>query len=67
MRETHTYAVPDLSCAHCERTVSTELRRVSGVVEVTVDLDTKRVGVTGEGLDDTTLRAAIEAAGYEAA
>jgi copper chaperone CopZ len=31
-----------------------------------VDLVTKLVTVTGEGLDDQALRAAIEEAGYEA-
>ena len=34
---------------------------------VEVDVDTKLVTVTGEGLDDRALRAAIEEAGYEAA
>jgi copper chaperone CopZ len=66
MTETRVYTVPDLSCAHCERAVSTELKAVPGVAEVTVELETKRVTVSGEDLHDTTLRAAIEAAGYEA-
>jgi copper chaperone CopZ len=40
---------------------------VAGVTGVDVDLGTKVVKVTGEGLDDVALRAAIEEAGYEAA
>jgi copper chaperone CopZ len=62
-----TYRVPGMSCAHCERAVSEELSAVAGVESVTVDLDSKLVVVRGRGLDDATLRAAIEEAGYEAA
>ncbi len=67
MSETLTYTVSDMSCDHCKRAVSTELREVAGVKEVDVDLDSKRVVVTGERLDDAALRAAIAQAGYEAA
>jgi len=65
--ETITYTVPDMSCAHCEASVSKELSAVSGVESVDVDLASKLVTVDGAGLDDARLRAAIEAAGYEAA
>ena len=61
------YTVPDMSCGHCTRAVSIELASVAGVREVDVDLDTKRVVVRGEALDDASLRAAIVEAGYEAA
>jgi len=39
---------------------------VEGVESVDIDLDTERVTVTGEGLDDADLRRAISDAGYEA-
>jgi copper chaperone len=61
-----TYLVPDMSCSHCEHAVSQELSGVAGVGSVRVDLETKEVVVSGENLDDATLRAAIEEAGYEA-
>ena len=61
-----TYAIPEMSCEHCERAVSSELLAVAGVEEVKVDLETKLVVVRGEGLDDTRLRSAIDDAGYEA-
>ena len=61
-----TYSVPGMSCAHCERAVTTELKSVAGVTDVRVDLATKVVTVDGEALDDSTLRAAIADAGYEA-
>lgn len=62
-----TYSVPGMHCAHCERAVSDELSAVAGVESVSVDLETKRVVVSGGALDDAALRAAIEEAGYEAA
>lgn len=62
-----TYTVPDMSCGHCEQAVSSGLAQVAGVTSVDVDLATKQVVVSGEALDDAALRAAIVAAGYEAA
>ena len=67
MSETITYTVPALCCGHCKASVTEELSEVDGVEAVDVDLDTKLVVVTGSGLDDAALRAAIEEAGYEAA
>ncbi len=61
-----TYLVPDMTCSHCEHAVSSELSSVAGVGSVQVDLETKKVVVSGEDLDDAALRAAIEEAGYEA-
>lgn len=62
-----TYSVPDMSCDHCKRAVTSELLEVGGVESVDVDLDSKSVTVRGSNLDDATLRAAVEEAGYEAA
>lgn len=61
------YSVPDMSCDHCKRAVTSELLEVGGVESVDVDLDSKSVTVRGSNLDDATLRAAVEEAGYEAA
>ena len=61
-----TYTVPDMTCGHCRQAVSSELAQVAGVESVAVDLDTKLVVVSGTGLDDVALRAAIEEAGYKA-
>ncbi|HET9061387.1 MAG TPA: cation transporter [Acidimicrobiales bacterium] len=66
MAETITYSVPGMTCDHCKHAVSSELGSVAGVTRVEVDLHTKMVTVTGEGLADGALRAAIEEAGYEA-
>ena len=67
MSETVTYTVPALHCGHCKASVTEELSALEGVEAVDVDLDTKLVVVTGSGLDDAALRAAIEEAGYQAA
>ena len=67
MAETITYKVPGMTCDHCRHAVSSELGAVGGVDGVEVDLETKLVTVSGEGLDDQQLRAAIEEAGYEVA
>ena len=56
-----------MHCEHCERAVTEEISAVAGVESVVVDLDSKRVVVRGSGLDDGAIRAAIEAAGYDAA
>ena len=60
------YSVPGMHCGHCELAVSEELRQVEGVDSVQVDLATKLVTVRGARLDDASLRAPIEAAGYNA-
>ena len=67
MSESITYTVSGMSCGHCKASVTEELSEVEGVEAVNVDLDTKLVVVTGSGLDDAALRAAIEEAGYQAA
>ena len=62
-----THSVPDMSCGHCRAAISGEVERVPGVGYVEVDLDARRVTVTGDGIDDTAVRAAIEEAGYDIA
>ena len=66
MNQTITYSVPGMSCGHCRAAITTEVSAVPGVETVEVDLDTKLVAISGENLDDTALRAAIDEAGYEA-
>jgi copper chaperone CopZ len=65
--ETVAYRVPGMHCSHCEAAVREELADVEGVETVDVDLESKVVTVHGRGLSDESLRAAIEAAGYDAA
>ena len=67
MMHTITYEVPGVHCAHCEAAIVREVEAVPGVEAVTVDLERKLVAVTGEDLDDASLRAAIDEAGYDVA
>jgi copper chaperone len=62
---TTTYTVPGMSCEHCKAAVQTEVSKVAGVSSVDVDLETRRVTVSGDPVDDAAVRAAIDEAGYE--
>jgi copper chaperone len=64
---TLTYSVPGMTCDHCVNAVTSELTAVAGVSDVSVDLTTKLVVVSGTDLEDDALRAAIEEAGFEPA
>jgi len=67
MSEQMSYSVPGMHCGHCEAAVTEELNAIDGVEAVEVDLESKRVVVSGSQLSDEPLRAAIEEAGYEVA
>jgi copper chaperone CopZ len=60
-----TYSVPGVSCEHCVIAITDEVRRIAGADAVEVDLEAKRVTVTGSGLDEAAVRDAIDEAGYE--
>lgn len=62
-----TFTVPDISCAHCEQAITTEVGKVAGVATVAVDLAGKRVTVSGTSLDRDAVVAAIDEAGYDVA
>jgi copper chaperone len=65
LTETKAYSVPKMHCDHCKAAITEELAAVHSVRQVDVDLESRIVTVTGTQLDDATLRAAIEEAGYE--
>jgi copper chaperone CopZ len=62
-----TYSVPGVSCGHCRAAITAEVERILGVRRVDVDLEAKRVTVTGDELDDAAIRVAIDEAGYDIA
>lgn len=62
---TSTWTVPDISCQHCVDAITTEVSKVSGVIAVAVDLDSKTVTVNGG--DDRAIVSAIDEAGYDVA
>ncbi len=59
-----TYAVPGMTCEHCRMAITAEVTRVDGVAAVDVDLDAKRVVVSG-AFSDAAVREAIDEAGYD--
>jgi copper chaperone len=63
---TRTYDVLDISCGHCAAAISAEVEALPTVERVEVDLEHKRVSVTGRDLDDAAIRTAIYEAGYQA-
>jgi copper chaperone len=64
--ETLTYRVDGMTCEHCRAAVSEEVAGVPGVASVDVDLQTKLVRVSGEGVAADAVVAAIDEAGYDA-
>ena len=62
---TETYSVTGMTCDHCSRSVSAEVRAIAGVTAVDVDLATGTVTVTSERpVGPDTIREAVEEAGY---
>ena len=62
-----TYTVNGMTCGHCVLSVREEVGEVVGVSPVDVVLSSGRVVVSGPGIDDAAVRAAVEEAGYEVA
>jgi copper chaperone len=60
------YLVDGMSCEHCRVAVTEEVEKVPGVASVDVDLTAKLVRVTGTGVEDRSVVAAIDEAGYDA-
>jgi copper chaperone len=63
--DTKTYSVPGMTCDHCKAAIEKEILPLDGVEGVQIDIDSKKVTVTGG--DDTAIVAAIDTAGYAVA
>ena len=64
---TTTYTVQGMTCEHCVLSVREEVSEVDGVSAVAVELASGHVTVSGEGVDDSAVRAAVVEAGYQVA
>jgi copper chaperone len=65
MSQTATYTVTGMTCDHCVRSVREEIGEIEGVSDIDVDLATGAVTVTSSRpLEDASVRAAVEEAGY---
>jgi P-type Cu+ transporter len=60
-----TLSIEGMSCKHCVAHVTEALRGVPGVEGVEVSLESKSAVVTGSGLDEAAMKAAVADAGYE--
>ena len=68
--DTHTdrtYTVEGMTCGHCVVSVREEVSGVEGVTAVDVDLASGRLTVSGDGVDDDAIAAAVSEAGYRVA
>lgn len=65
MDEFH-FKVPGMTCGHCESAVRKEVGAVAGVVDISVNLETKDVVVRGSGVSTAAIVAAVDEAGFEA-
>jgi copper chaperone len=61
-----TFSVPEMSCGHCVNAITSEVKLLTGITDVAIDLETKIVLVTGSDLNDVAIREAISEAGFEA-
>ncbi len=61
------YTVEGMTCGHCELSVREEVEELAGVESVEADHNSGRLTVRGEGIDDTAVREAVQAAGYKVA
>ena len=65
---TYSGTVTGMTCGHCVASVTEEVQEIPGVEHVEVVLDTGSLTVTSaDPLDDATVRAAVEEAGYQLA
>ncbi len=61
-----TYTVTGMTCGHCVSSVTEEVTALEGVTDVTVDLETGLLTVTGD-VTDEAVKGAVEEAGYQLA
>jgi copper ion binding protein len=65
---TSTYAVTGMTCEHCVRAVTEEVRRIEGVADVTVDLPTGALTISSsEPIEHAAVAEAVAEAGYQLA
>lgn len=59
------YTVAGMTCGHCAQAVTTEIKKLAGVTDVRVTVESGAVQVDSDGaLDAAQVAAAIDEAGY---
>jgi copper chaperone len=68
MTTTNTFGVTGMTCEHCVAAVTEEVSRLSGVLDVSIDLVAGGVSsvhvVSDAALDEAEVRDALDEAGY---
>ena len=64
---TATYTVEGMTCGHCRAAVLESVRKVPGVEEVDVNLESGRLEVRATQVDAGAIKTAVRDAGYEVA
>jgi copper chaperone len=59
-----TFIVTGMTCGHCVQAVTEEVTKVRGVTDVAVDLESGKLTVRGDAIDDAEVAAAVDEAGY---
>ena len=59
------FHIKGMTCNHCRTNVEKVIRTVKGVESVTVDLQSGIATVTGDGIDDSEVKEAVESIGFE--
>ena len=59
------YTVQGMTCSHCVSSVREEVSEIAGIHAVDVDLASGRLTVSGAGVSDEAVKAAVAEAGYE--
>lgn len=67
MGQTIEFNVTGMTCDHCVHAVTTAIKELDGVSDVSVSLEKKSAVVTGSGVDVAKVIAAVAEEGYEAA
>ena len=58
------YAVEGMTCNHCTAAVAEEVGALPGVTAVHVELESRRLTVRGERVEDDAVAVAVAVAGY---
>lgn len=60
-----TIKIEGMSCGHCVKSVEEALNSIEGVSSVDVSLEEKRAVIEAEGVEDNTLKTAIDDIGFD--
>ena len=57
------FKVPDMECEHCKKSIESEIRKLAGIEDINIDIQTKKIEVIGN-ISEAEIILAIKNAGY---